>query len=207
MGQLKAFSLLLIVINVIFFGIQIAVPGFTEEFVLRTAEVSFKPWTVITSMFLHGDLQHLFYNMFALGLFGFILENIVGTKKFLIAYFAAGIAAGVGSIFFYQAVLGASGAIMGIQGYLAARKPTMMMYVFGVPMPMFVAVILWAGFNFVGLFFPAGIAFASHLIGLGFGILFGLIVHGIPKRTKKIKNDYPSDKELDVWEQKYMIQG
>ena len=60
---------------------QRAIPGFTEQFVLVSAEVVGRPWTLITAIFLHGDLQHLLFNMFALVLFGMILESIVGRKK------------------------------------------------------------------------------------------------------------------------------
>lgn len=54
-----------------------------------------KPWQYITHMFLHGGFSHLFFNMFALFMFGRILENIWGAKRFLIYYFVCGIGAGI----------------------------------------------------------------------------------------------------------------
>lgn len=55
----------------------------------------FKPHQLVTYMFLHGDLMHLFFNMFALFMFGRVLEQIWGAKKFLIYYIATGIGAGL----------------------------------------------------------------------------------------------------------------
>lgn len=53
----------------------------------------FQPWQLITHMFMHGDLGHLFFNMFALWMFGSIIENIWGPKRFLIFYFVCGLGA------------------------------------------------------------------------------------------------------------------
>jgi len=53
----------------------------------------FQPWQLVTHMFLHGDFWHLFGNMFALWMFGSILENVWGPKRFLTFYFLCGIGA------------------------------------------------------------------------------------------------------------------
>ena len=52
------------------------------------------PWQYVTHMFMHGSISHLFFNMFALFMFGCILESIWGSKRFLIFYFVCGIGAG-----------------------------------------------------------------------------------------------------------------
>jgi len=57
------------------------------------ASQAFKPWQFITYMFLHGDFGHLFFNMLALWMFGYALENIWGPRRFLIYYFITGIGA------------------------------------------------------------------------------------------------------------------
>jgi membrane associated rhomboid family serine protease len=54
---------------------------------------SFYPWQLVTHMFMHGNLSHLFFNMFALWMFGYTIENLWGGKRFLIYYFATGIGA------------------------------------------------------------------------------------------------------------------
>ena len=61
----------------------------------------FRPHQLVTYMFLHGSLGHIFYNMFALWMFGAILENYWGPKRFLIFYTVCGIGAAV----FHLAVL------------------------------------------------------------------------------------------------------
>ena len=54
---------------------------------------SFRPWQVVSYMFMHGSFMHLFFNMFALWMFGNTLENLWGSKRFLIYYMVTGIGA------------------------------------------------------------------------------------------------------------------
>ncbi len=56
---------------------------------------SFIPYQIITYMFMHGSFMHLFFNMFALWMFGGRLENLWGSKRFLIYYMITGIGAGL----------------------------------------------------------------------------------------------------------------
>ncbi len=53
----------------------------------------FKPWQLITHMFMHGSLMHIFSNMFALWMFGSVLENMWGPRRFLIFYLVCGLGA------------------------------------------------------------------------------------------------------------------
>jgi membrane associated rhomboid family serine protease len=55
--------------------------------------MAFRPWQFITYMFLHGNLMHLAFNMFALWMFGYALENIWGPKRFLVYYLITGVGA------------------------------------------------------------------------------------------------------------------
>lgn len=55
----------------------------------------FRPYQFVTYMFLHADFQHIFYNMFALWMFGYLIENVWGSKRFLTYYVLTGIGAGV----------------------------------------------------------------------------------------------------------------
>lgn len=55
----------------------------------------FRPWQLVTYMFLHGGFPHLFFNMFALWMFGVVIEQAMGQKRFLIYYFVCGIGAGL----------------------------------------------------------------------------------------------------------------
>lgn len=67
------------------------------------ASDKFRPYQVFTHMFMHGNFGHLFFNMFALWMFGNTLENVWGSKKFLIYYMVTG--------------LGASAFYMGIEAF------------------------------------------------------------------------------------------
>ncbi|HCC71575.1 MAG TPA: rhomboid family intramembrane serine protease [Bacteroidales bacterium] len=62
----------------------------------------FKPYQVITHMFMHGGFAHLFFNMFALFMFGRVLESVWGPKRFFIYYFVSGL----GAALTHEAVIG-----------------------------------------------------------------------------------------------------
>lgn len=62
----------------------------------------FKPWQLVTYLFMHGDFGHLFFNMFALWMFGSTIENLWGPQRFLIFYLVCG----VGAAFCHLFVLG-----------------------------------------------------------------------------------------------------
>lgn len=55
----------------------------------------FRPWQFITYMFMHSSLEHIFFNMFALWMFGCIIEQTQGPKRFITYYLACGIGAGL----------------------------------------------------------------------------------------------------------------
>ena len=173
MEKFRYYAIKIAIVCVVLFFLQ-NVYDITGDFLLRSEILLQKPWTLVTSMFLHGDLEHLFYNMFALVMFGSILEKTIGSKRFVTLYFVAGIVAGLGGTLLYSAMLGASGAIYGALGCLGLLRPKMKVWAFGVPMPMIVAVLLWASFDFIGLFAPGEVAYAAHLFGLGAGILLAL---------------------------------
>ena len=56
---------------------------------------NFSPYQLLTYMFMHGNLEHIFFNMFAVWMFGRIIEQVMGSKRFLFYYLACGIGAGV----------------------------------------------------------------------------------------------------------------
>lgn len=137
------------------------------------------PWMFITSIFLHADLSHLFFNMFSLLIFGIYLERMVGSKLFLILFFAAGIIGNVGYIVTSSNALipaiGASGAIYGVMGTLAVLAPFMLIFVYGIlPLPMIIAAGAFAVLDIMGLLVPSGIAHGAHLAGMIVGIGAGL---------------------------------
>ena len=152
------------------------VNGFTELFLLDSSSFT-QIWRFFTAIFLHGGIAHLLYNVFALALFGSMLERFIGGKRFLIVFFVTGILANVVSVNFYGSSLGASGAIFGVIGTLIFIKPLMFVWAFGFPMPLFVAGIIWITGDLMGFFYATGsnVANLAHLSGMFFGILFGFI--------------------------------
>ena len=174
---------ILLGVNVLFFFLQYLVSGFTELLILIPSLALSEPWRLFTSMFLHGSLGHIFFNMYALILFGPLIIQRIGTKRFLWAYFGSGLIASLAYVFYNlfitgsnTAALGASGAIMGILGLVIMLLPQLkVLFFFIVPMTMRTAGIIFALIDIFGLFNPAsGIAHIAHLGGLAVGILYGL---------------------------------
>ena len=79
----------LIGINLVMFFLQIMFEGFTESFMLVSSDIYSRPWILLTSMFLHGGFSHLLFNMYALLMFGNLIEQRIGTKRFLFIYFVS----------------------------------------------------------------------------------------------------------------------
>jgi len=138
-----------------------------------------RPWTIVTSMFIHAGLGHIIANMLTLYFFGTYLSMLVGKNKFLIVYFCGGI---LGNILYillappFSIAVGASGAIFALGGALAVMRPRLRVFIFPlpVPIPLWVAVI--GGFLILTLLsVPLNIAWQAHLGGLVFGLIAGYI--------------------------------
>lgn len=136
-----------------------------------------EPWTLLTSMFMHGDITHILFNMLSLYFLGRFLCQLVGDKWFLVIYFAGGI---IGSFFFIllgeesATVIGASGAIFAVGGALAVLVPNVKVILLPIPAP----VPLWTAI--IGTFliltllaFATNIAWQAHLGGLLLGLAVG----------------------------------
>jgi len=171
-------TLWLIAICVVVFIFQQIFPSITDYFSFAPTFAYSRPWTFITAIFLHAGITHLLFNMIALFFFGIYLEQRISKKNFIFIFFAAGIIGNIGYAISAPGSiipgLGASGAIYGIMGTLTALAPTTIVYVSGIPMPMFVAAIFWFVTEFSGLFIPSGIAHGAHLGGLFLGIVMGI---------------------------------
>lgn len=79
-------------------------------------------WRIVTSGFLHSGLLHIAFNMYALWIFGQVLERAIGSTRFAFAY-AAGLFGGAAAVLLFNfdtPTLGASGAVLGLAGALAA---------------------------------------------------------------------------------------
>jgi membrane associated rhomboid family serine protease len=108
-----------------------------KYFALIPIGYGFLPWQLITYQFMHGGFGHIFFNMFALWMFGVEIENLWGSKKFLIFYLSCGVAAGLAQLFvtpmLSEAVaptIGASGAIFGVLIAFAMLFPDRYIYLY-----------------------------------------------------------------------------
>jgi len=147
-----------------------------------------RPWTFVTSIFLHADFSHILFNMFALFMFGIILENRVGSRNFVILFFLSGIAGSIGYMITASdsmiPAIGASGAIYGIIGVLAVVMPLMIVWVWGgIPMPMIVFAAIWIALEVLGMLSPSDIAHSAHLGGVIAGIIYGIYLRMSERRT------------------------
>jgi membrane associated rhomboid family serine protease len=161
---------------------------------IRLQELDSPPWwvTVFTSMFMHGGILHIGFNMLFLWIFGNNVEDSMGRARFVLFYLLAGIVAA-----YAQALLdtngtlpaiGASGAIAGVLGgylllYPHARVLTLVFIIFFVTLIEIPAVIM-LGIWFVLQFLPAigqlatpdvsttggGVAYFAHIGGFVFGL-------------------------------------
>jgi len=196
---------------VLVFLLQLFVNGFTELFVLsESALFGFEIWRFLTAVFLHGGIAHLVLNLFALVLFGSILEKMIGGRRFLIVFFVTGILANLISFNFYPSSLGASGAIFGVIGALIIVRPLLPIWAFGMPMPMFIAGILWAGADILGTIgFFAGNPIdntgnIAHLSGMFFGFVFGGVYRGLVGEVKKNPKVVIDERSIRKWEEDYL---
>ena len=166
-------------------------PLMSRLFALHPWEFLHKPWQLVTYMFMHGGIAHLFFNMYTLYIFGSVLERVWGTKKFLIFYFVTGIGAGLVHIAFqyltgmFALTVGASGAIYGIlMGYAMLYPDSVLTLIF----PPISLKAKWFVLVFAGIELllgvtgtQAGVAHFAHLGGLVFGFL--LIWYWKKRRT------------------------
>ncbi len=112
MSQLRRFGGLLdmtpvvknlLLLNILVFVACFLYPNLTDVFAMHyPSNPDFKPWQLVTHMFTHGGLMHIFFNMYALYNFGSILENerVLGSKRFAFLYLFSGL----GAIFFHLAI-------------------------------------------------------------------------------------------------------
>jgi rhomboid protease GluP len=141
--------------------------------------VSGQWWRLLTSVFIHGGLLHIAFNMWCLWDLGRLAESVYGHWTFAAVYLISGLSASLASVVWNPVVLsvGASGAIFGIAGALIA---SFYLGEFSLPRAamtgMLRSVVLFVGYN---LFFGAVIARtdnAAHIGGLVMGLLLGALI-------------------------------
>ena len=171
---------------------------------------SFMPYQLLTYMFMHADHEHIFFNMFAVWMFGRIIEQVLGSKRFLFYYLACGVGAGLiqelvqwihyTNLIQHDCVtnidgwntVGASGAVYGILLAFGMIFPNEKMFIFPIPVPI-KAKIFVIGYALIELFMTKsndGVAHYAHLGGMLVGLIILLIWkdngHGGP--LEKLRN-------------------
>lgn len=184
--------------SIIIINVLVAIMTFLNEglmskwFALNPIYFVYKPWQLVTYMFMHGGFFHLFFNMYTLFIFGGVLERVWGTKKFLFYYFVTGVGAALIHIGVqwltgdFALTVGASGAIYGLLlGYAMLYPDSVMMLMF----PPVRMKAKWFVLIFAGIELLLGITgtqvSVAHFAHLG-GLLVGLIVIMFWKKTGKL---------------------
>lgn len=191
-------TLALIITNVVIFAAQVIFdPWFTETFALMPLNaLNGAWWQFFTYMFLHADPLHISLNMFALFLFGVVMESALGWKKYLFLYLASGVGSAIFYIFLTLTflpgemtvlMLGASGAVYGILAAFGFMFPKEVIYAYFVPLPAISAVFLFAAIELIAGItgIMPGIANFGHLGG----IITAALIILVWKYTYRPKNE------------------
>ncbi len=139
-------------------------------------------FNLLSSMFMHGGISHIFGNMLFLWIFGDNIENLIGHVRYAVFYIVCGFAAALGQILMGPdsiiPMLGASGAISGVLGgymlLFPTRKVRALLFNIYTTVPAYVALGLWIGYQILqGYLSPAGeggVAYAAHIGGFIAGL-------------------------------------
>lgn len=162
-------------------------------------------YQLLTYMFMHGNLEHIFFNMFAVWMFGRIMESQMGSQRFLVYYLTCGMGAGVVQELAQLGAMsmglplaaytvGASGAVYGILMAFGMTFPDERMFIFPLPVPI-KAKYFVIGYAALELFLALGhsgdgVAHCAHLGGMLFGYLLLRYWHGGRGHGRGGYNDY-----------------
>jgi membrane associated rhomboid family serine protease len=185
-GARNAATLTLIGLNVVMFlliqvtgGAGSPLLGNTMLFPVAVADGQW--WRLLTSTFVHLELLHLFFNMFALWIFGPVLETVLGRTRFVALYLLSGL---VGSVAVYwlsppaAPTLGASGSVFGLLGaalVVSVRRGYDVSWLLGL-----------LGINLAFTFLAPNISWQGHLGGLLGGLAIGAAVAWAPRRYRTL---------------------
>lgn len=133
----------LILANFVVFFIQHMMPGrdLDQAFALSVTDARhWELWRFFTALFLHGGFGHVFFSMFGLYIFGSLAAPLLGAKRFLLLYLVSGVLGNILWFFAnwnnpYLALIGASGAVMGVILASAMMLPDIPMMLLFIPFP------------------------------------------------------------------------
>jgi membrane associated rhomboid family serine protease len=145
---------------------------------------NFQVWQLFTYQFMHGSFTHILFNMLMLWMFGMEIENMWGSKKFLVYYLTCGVGAGLAHIFLSPVLMGgvsaptigASGSIFGVLIAFAMFFPNRYIYIyFLLPIKAKYLITLMVMFEFMSVGAESFVAHLAHLGGAVVGLVFILI--------------------------------
>ena len=199
-GRQRPITVHLIIINVIFY-LATKLNGdfmFSTFSLFYPATPWFKPWQVVSYMFMHGGFWHILFNMYSLYIFGMAVERIIGQKRFMILYFLAGLGAAATQIG-VQALdtamqgiptVGASGCIYGVIIAFAMIFPEARLTLIFPPVTLSAK---WMAIIFIGIELFTGVtgtqAGVAHFAHLGGALVGFLLIWWWYKRRPK-NNDH-----------------
>ena len=171
--------------------IAFALVGLTTTLFVLSPPVTANPWTVVTSVYAHGSIWHLASNAVALVLFGYPLARATTRARFHLFFLTAGAIAGIVQIVVTDlvatlpligvaptvGVLGASGAVFALLGYLLASNPLSSGLGSRIDAPMWLTAVVFVAIAGVLTFLTAspGAALVAHFTGLVVGLVAGAI--------------------------------
>lgn len=175
----------LIMLNVLAFLVTLLLPQYLPWIDSKLAlwyweAPNFSPVQFVSYMFLHAGFSHLFFNMFALWMFGRQLEYDLGPRRFLTFYLICGVGAGVLNLLVmqftgdYGVTIGASGAVFGILLAFGLMHPNerLMLLIPPIPIKAKYFVMAYGALElFQGLAVSDNVAHFAHLGGMLFGAI------------------------------------
>jgi membrane associated rhomboid family serine protease len=157
--------------------------------------VSFEPWQLVTYAFLHGSILHLAFNMFALYMFGSAIEQVFGTRRYVVFYFVCVVSAAITQLIVAMLssaiypTIGASGGVFGLLLAYAIYFPRnrVMLLFPPIPMPARVFVLVYAAIELLlGVSgSQPGVAHFAHLGGMIGGYLLLRFYRGGIRRSSR----------------------
>ena len=195
----------LIVANILVFVLQLTFRGLTQYLALVPALLLERPWTLFTYMFSHSTagLTHVLFNMLGLFFFGPRVELRIGGPAFIRLYLIAGMTGGLLSwvITPYSPIVGASGAVFGVQLAFAMFYPRDKIYIWGVlPIEARVLVVIMTVVSLYGGLSGGGnVAHFAHLGGyVGAWIYLRRIAGRTPSAQWQAKLAGPAPEKIAI---------
>jgi hypothetical protein len=159
--------------------------GFSGQNMLQRPEV------FLTSIFLHGSLDHLLSNIFVLLFFGMAVESEIGSWRTLMIFILGAVIGDLMSLLVYPmdtVAIGASAGVFALVGLGTIVKPfDISFYPYFLPIPLGFLGIMYAVYNAIGFIYgPSNVSYIAHFGGLFVGLSFGFRRQGWKRGLKTL---------------------